>query len=131
MSEVRRPLNFDAGIERVMSPQDWQPLGLPENVRGLTSEAPVDQRLAEVLYPPSAEQALLASCRPEVHQADVLTPTGYQSALDAARGALAEALARTGGGPDRDKLEAAAKLLEEETALRDLLHTYRHLLQRA
>lgn len=131
MPEVNRHLSFDAGIERVMNPADWQPMGLPETHSPLPGEAPVDQRLNEVLYPPSVEQTLIDSCRPDVQNLDVLTPGGYQSALDDARSLLKEALTRNGSTEEKEKLEGALALLQEEAELHDLLNTYRHLLHRA
>lgn len=131
MPEINRNLSFDAGIERVLSTNDWQPMGLPDAARGLTAEAPVDQRLAEVLYPPSVEQGLLDSCRPDVHNPDVLTPGGYQTALENTRSRLQDALKRATTAEDKAKLQGALALLQEDAGLRDLLNTYRHLLHRA
>jgi hypothetical protein len=37
MAGINRPLSFDAGIERVVSTSDWQPLGLPDAARSLTA----------------------------------------------------------------------------------------------
>lgn len=131
MPEINRNLSFDAGIERVLSTNDWQPMGLPDAARGLTAEAPVDQRLAEVLYPPSVEQGLVDSCRPDVQNPNVLTPGGYQSALEDTRARLQEALKRATSPEDKSKLQSAIALLQEDAGLRDLLNTYRHLLHRA
>jgi hypothetical protein len=131
MPEINRNLSFDAGIERVLSTNDWQPMGLPDAARGLTAEAPVDQRLAEVLYPPSVEQGLVDSCRPDVQNPDVLTPGGYQRALEDTRAKLQEALKRATSPEDMSKLQSAIALLQEDAGLRDLLNTYRHLLHRA
>jgi hypothetical protein len=131
MPEIHRNLSFDAGIERVVSTSDWQPLGLPDAARSLTAEAPVDQRLAEVLYPPSIEQGLVDSCRPDVQNPDILTPAGYQAALEDTRNRLRDALKRATSQEDKQKLQAAVDLLQEDASLRDLLNTYRHLLHRA
>ncbi len=131
MAGINRPLSFDAGIERVVSTSDWQALGLPDAARSLTAEAPVDQRLAEVLYPPSIEQALVDSCRPDVDDPNILTPGGYQSALEDTRSRLREAIKRATTQEDKNKLQSAVDLLQEDAALRDLLNTYRHLLHRA
>lgn len=114
-----------------MSPAEWQPLGLPETTRAMPGEAPVDHRLAEVLYPPSVEQMLVDSCRPEVRNLEVLTPGGYQAALEDARSLLQDALGRAVDGGEKEKLQSALAILHEEAGLHNLLSTYRHLLHRA
>ncbi len=84
-----------------------------------------------MLSPPSVEQTLLESLRPLISERDLLSPSGYEAAREAAGPALRAALATLPDSRDREAVEQALQLLNDDKALRDLLNTYRNLLHRA
>lgn len=131
MNEITRSLSFDSGIERVIAHDELRPAGLPASQRALPGEAVVAQRLNEVLYPPSIEQALAEALRPDVQDREVLTPGGYRQALDDSAAQLRAAAGAAADPADRAALEAGLAILREDAGLRDLLATYRNLLHRA
>ena len=131
MARITRNLSLDAGIEQILTRSDPFPSALPDTGRMMPGIDRVGQRLDEVLFPPSVEEELLESFRPEVDQREILTPNGYRAALEESQAELREAVARAKGTPAGDSLQRAVALLDEERELRDLLSTYRHLLHKA
>ncbi|MEM1305691.1 MAG: hypothetical protein AAGG46_12385 [Planctomycetota bacterium] len=132
MREVGRGLSFDAGIEQILTRNDTQSLNLPKESQTLPGDGLFEQRLTEVLTPPSVEQELIESFRPEITNRDVLTPVGYQSALKSSRGKLEQLAKRLAAEPDqsavRDAVRKAVERLDDELVRHDLISTYRNLL---
>ena len=84
-----------------------------------------------MLFPPSLEESLAEAFRPDVANRDVLTPGGYQGAVDGAVGDLRAAAAKATDPAEKAKLESALAVLKDDASLRDLLNTFRHLLHKA
>ena len=128
MPEISRHLSFDAGIERILSRSDPIAPSLPESNQVLPGETHYEEHLTDLLLPPSVEQALAESFRPDVEHREILTPVGYETALDETETTMRTSIDRSISRSDQEKLESAVQLLEEEKNLRELLRTYRHLL---
>lgn len=131
MVQVNRSLNFDIGIEQIVIQNDARPASLPETSRALPGDGQITHLLDEVLNPPSVEQSLMESFRPDITQREILSPSGYEMARDQAGPALKDALSKLPDSNDRQAVESALQLLSDDKSLRDLLNTYRNLLHRA
>jgi hypothetical protein len=131
MTQINRSLNFDTGIEQIVVQHGAQPANLPAESRILPGDAQITHQLDEVLSPPSIEQSLVESLRPEISHREMLSPPGYEAARDAAGPALEAALSQIPDSNDRKVVERALQLLKDDRSLRDLLNTYRNLLHRA
>lgn len=128
MAQIGRLLSFDAGIEQILTRDDLQPLNLPNESRAFPGEGLYEQRLVEVLTPPSIEQELTESFRPEIANREVQTPIGYRAALGESRRELDEAVRGMDEGPQRETLKRAAERLDHEQERHELINTYRSLL---
>ncbi|HVJ86622.1 MAG TPA: hypothetical protein VM452_13315 [Caulifigura sp.] len=129
--QVNRNLNFDTGIEQILVQNDPRRTALPETGRTLPGDGQITHLLDQVLSPPSVEQSLMESFRPEITERDLLSPAGYESAREQAGPALQGALSSLPDSNDRQSVEQALQLLADDKSLRDLLNTYRNLLHRA
>ena len=130
MPEISRKISLDAGIEQILTQQGPAAPKLPD-AELLPGSVGYQQQLSSVLFPPSVEQALVDSFRPEVHNRAMLTPVGFSDALKATMSDLREAANQEISATDKHKLQDAMNLLEEDRGLRDLLGTYRQILHRA
>ena len=128
MAEIQLRPTFDAGIERILTHSDSRNVALPDAGNIASRTGRVEQELENVLFPPSLEQTLADSFRPEIRSLDLLTPVGYEAALS-------ECIEFVEGCVKSDQSEDSLKplqdLLGEEQELRLLLRTYRHLLHQA
>lgn len=129
MPQVTRSLSFDAGIEQILI-REGTPMALPDSGQVIPGMTQVEQRLDGVLFPPSLEQTLLESFRPEIDHDDMLTPVGYQVALDASREELRQAAENAALPAEKEALRHASEVLDDQKKLGDLLLTYRHLLHK-
>ena len=130
MSEISRKISLDAGIEQILTQQGPAAPKLPD-AELLPGSVGYQQQLSTVLFPPSVEQALVDSFRPEINNRAMLTPVGFSDALKTTMTELDEAANRTISSNDKEKLREAMNLLDEDRGLRDLLGTYRQILHRA
>ena len=131
MAEINRTISFDTGIEQILAYADTSPAKLPDGGQYVPGEGFYQQQLNDVLLPPSVEQSLLESFRPQIKDRSVLTPTGYQAAHNQCQQDVQEAIEKLGDQPDAQKLKSLVPLLQTGTGLTRLLNTYRHLLHRA
>ena len=131
MPEINRLISFDAGIEQIVADADPNPAQLPETGQYVPGEGIYRQQLNEVLFPPSVEQSLVDSLRPELGHRSLLTPTGYHTAHAECKNDLQNAIESHQGRPDAEKLQKVADLLAGGEELTNLLNTYRHLLHQA
>lgn len=131
MSEIRPAISFDAGIEQILSHKDNVAPTLPDSPNVASGAGRYEKQLDDVLFPPSLEQSLADSFRPEISNLDLLTPVGYEAALCECEQLIDEQLADANTDQNRESLGNLKKLLTEEQELRSLLRTYRHLLHQA
>ena len=131
MSEIRRTISFDAGIEQILSHAEQSTPTLPESTNVATGAGRYTQQLDGVLFPPSLEQSIVDSFRPEITNLDLLTPVGYESALCECEELLHQQLQESTNSKTKEALQQLKELLGEEQELRTLLRTYRHLLHKA
>lgn len=130
MPEIRRTLNFDAGIEQILSHTSQATPSLPSSSNVAAGAGRYEKQLDEVLFPPSLEQSIADSFRPEINHMDLLTPVGYESALCECEELASEQLEASANPQQAGCLGKLKDLLGEEQELRTLLRTYRHLLHK-
>lgn len=125
---INRLMSFDHGIENIVhadrNQADTQ--GLPDRRNLTPSDDFVRTQLTQLLEKPNIGYLLEEALYPEIGSRDLLRPSEFQAALQEAQADLA-ALADQGGGDNRI-LNKAARLLREETQLRDLVAMYRSAL---
>ena len=131
MAEINNALRFDTGLAGILQQTGPEEAQLPNNSKALPGETSYEHRLNDVLYPPSMEQSLLESLRPDVNERDVLSPHKYETLVDLTQQGLSEAGLSLDSAEAQDQIRDTAQLLEEEKDLRGLLNTYRHFLHRA
>lgn len=120
--------NFDRGIDRILRND---PLDSPLPERGQLSPADAITRpeLEQLLALPNLQDFLANALKPDVNNKALLTPQGFQAALQDSLSMLREQA--DASGPDSDTarlLERAARVLNEEANLRELLTMYRSVL---
>lgn len=131
MARINSPIRFDAGIEEILIQSDSRPSTLPEGIRPVPGEGQITRLLDEVLSPPSVEQALVESLRPEIANREMLSPSGYQAAREFCVADLQRSLSMATTQEERGAIERAIQLLSDDNSLRDLLDRYRSVLHRA
>ena len=131
MPEIRPNISFDAGIEQIVSFSEPQASNQQDTGQIVPAESHYKQQLNEVLFPPSVEQSLVESFRPEVANRQLLTSTGYHGAHETCMDELCQAIEKYGDRPEGAKLQKMADLLDAGADLYNLLNTYRHLLHQA
>lgn len=131
MPEIPRDINLNFGIEWIVDSQDVDATTLPETRGYVPGDASVQDRLAEVLTPPTIEQTVLESFRPPLTIRDLLTPHGFQKAHRQCQQEVASHADDLRGTLDGDKVERLRGLLAEKADLTDLLTRFRQLLQQA
>ncbi len=124
---IHGPLPLDVGIERILSDEAPDTVRLPESSPVVPGEACYEERLVKVLFPPSLEEQLVQSLRPEINNAELLTPARYHAMPEQTESELLEAAEHLSPG-DQQPLRSAARLMDKQKELRDLLNMYRHLL---
>jgi hypothetical protein len=131
MPRINSPIRFDAGIEQILIQSDPRPSTLPDGSRPVPGEGQITRLLDEVLSPPSVEQALVESLRPEIGNREMLSPSGYQAARDFCVADLQRSLSSATTQEERGAIERAIHLLSDDNSLRELLDRYRSVLHRA
>lgn len=120
-----QPFAFDRGLDRIIHGDSAAP-ALPQQHELAPSELEGVGQLERLFEQRSLEDRLEAAVRPEVSDRDLLLPAAFRAALDRALGTLRDAAEHR---PDDARvLNRAARLLKEETDLRDLVAMYRGAL---
>jgi Type III secretion system YscX (type_III_YscX) len=123
---VSQTIRFDAGIEQITQRGDAAPEALPDRAGALIpGAARYSQQITELLFPPSIEQSLLESFRPELENRAILNPVEYQAALQTCRDELERLVNDRAGGPAAEKLQRAVDELQSDFELFRLLTTKR------
>jgi type III secretion protein X len=123
-----RPFAFDRGIDRVTHESGDQPdlPGLPGDSRLAPSEMPQPAQLDRLLAMPNLDDYMQSALHPELGNKDLLVPAQFRHALEAAGRMLRDTAQAQ---PDEARvLNRAARLLSEESDLRDLVQMYRSVL---
>ncbi|CAK0749577.1 type III secretion protein X [Gammaproteobacteria bacterium] len=128
MAQGLRPLGFEVGIERVSWAEARDLAPLPERGPLTPSEVGLDSRIEALFRRPDRDERLLNALKPALEDRAVLLPDRY-AVLFAESQTLLEAAARE-QPQAAEALTAAARLLQNEQLLRDLLAHYRGLLLR-
>ncbi|THF57284.1 type III secretion apparatus assembly protein SctX [Pseudothauera rhizosphaerae] len=120
--------SFDRGIDRIIR-NDQTSVPLPQAGQLAPSDAISRPELEKLLALPNLGDFLSETLKPDIDNKDLLTPQGFQRAL---QDALTELRQRAeDGSVDADTaklLGKAARVLSEEANLRDLLNMYRSVL---
>jgi Type III secretion system YscX (type_III_YscX) len=117
---------FDRGIDRIIR-NDQHEARLPDAAPLPPTEGMASGELDRLLALPNLEDYLAADLQPAVADKTMLTPQGFQLALQAAIATLDERAA----DPAQEPSPAIAKarlLLGKEAELRDLVFACRHAL---
>lgn len=137
MPEVRgHSFSFDRGIDSITHATKAQASAIgsmPERAEAPPADLSSRPQLDQLLHQPSMNDQLQERLRPQLEHRDLLTPTRFREELGHAQSHLrdsADALLQQ--GPDQAdaarSLNRAARLLQEESQLRELLQTYRSAL---
>lgn len=127
MDDLRyQGFNFDRGIERIVAADELPPAALPSGQSLPPADLGVQAQLDQLLAMPRLDDFLDAALRPDFSQRDILTPARFRQVLDGTATAL-KALADSEPHLARP-LARAARQLQEEAGLRDLLQMYRSVL---
>lgn len=121
---------FDRGIDLITYQGGEATQGLPDPRELTPSEQAGRPQLEQLLALPNMETFLEEALRPHLDDPDLMLPGKFRQALESARDSLrqmADTMATQ--SPDQAKLLGrAARLLSDETGLRDLLQMYRSVL---
>ena len=120
------PLTFDRGIDRVVHQQE-QFTGLPQGVNIAPSDMPQPAELDRLLAMPNLDDYLQGLFQPQLDDKELMQPGQFRAALDDAREMLRQAAEND--PEDARTLNRAARLLNDEADLRDLLQRYRSMLR--
>lgn len=125
---ANRLMNFDYGISDIVFTQRDEEAAhsLPERRDLPPSDGNVRAQLSELLEKPNTARFLEEALRPAIDDRDLLSPTRFSDALQDALTELTT-LARSDNADSR-VLNRAARLLKEETNLRELVVMYRSAL---
>ena len=132
--QVRLPLAFDRGIERVTYTRQGDTPDLPRREEGAPADVGGRPQMETLLALSTLDDALDASIRPELEHRDLMVPSRFREGLDGVLQQLRDAAAQlqeAGPGQDADRLRVlnrATRLLNEECQLRDLVQMYRSVL---
>jgi type III secretion protein X len=137
-------LAFDRGIDRVTYARQDTATMLPERGEAAPPDVGSRPQLDALLSRPSLDDGLEEAIRPQLENRDLLAPARFRQALDGALAQLRETAERmqpaaqaagnntdTGTDTGTEQLRLvnrAARLLNEECGLRDLLQMYRSVL---
>lgn len=131
MSDIRISSNlvFDRGIESITHAQQQAASALPERGDAAPPDIGVRGQLDLLLQKPSMDDRLDAGLRPPVEHRDLLLPGRFQDALGGAMQQLRQAAQNAPEASDQSRvLNRAARLLGEESNLRELVQMYRSAL---
>lgn len=127
-AELAARFAFNVGIDDVDYQAAVLPPSLPTQGRFVPGDAPVAERLAEVLRPPTLDQNFVESLRPTITDRSLLAPERYEDMSAVAESELRSAAAAQSDERSRRTLERAIDVLQEDQSLRSLLAANRHLL---
>ena len=119
------PLTFDRGIDRVVHQQEPS-TGLPQGINIAPSDMPQPAELDRLLAMPNLDDYLQGLFQPQLDNRELMQPGQFRTALDGAREMLRGAAENDPEGAKT--LNRAARLLNDEADLRDLLQMYRSML---
>lgn len=121
---------FERGIDSITFKGGDVAQGLPESHELTPADHAQRPQLDQLLAQPNLDDYLDQCIRPEFDNRDLLLPAHFRQVLDRALATLREeAIAAQAADPEAAKvLNRAVRLLNEENALRDLLHMYRSVL---
>lgn len=137
MSEVRgHSFSFDRGIESITHTAKAQTSDfgkLPERADAPPADLNHRPQLDQLLHQPSMNDQLQEQLRPQLELRDLLSPTRFREELGHTQSFLrdsADVLLQQGAdqADAARSLNRAARLLQEESQLRELLQTYRSAL---
>ena len=131
MAKISRNMSFETGIEEIRNRSQQSTPSLPDVQAPLPGVAGYQPQLKEVLFPPSIEQQMVEGLRPTITDRSILSPSGFADTLKSARRELQQERDAAAAGTRRDKLDKAIDQLDANEQMRQLLGTYRHVLQRA
>ena len=132
MNEIPGNIRFDRGIELIVDSDFIAPARLPEDTGFMAGDTRIREELPKILLPPTVEQSVLDSVRPEVKDRNLLTPPGFRAAHDGSQRELKERQSKfPAGSKEHEKLGKLSEFLNEKQDLTNLLNQLRALLQRA
>ncbi len=126
MSDLRLPGKdfFSRGIDRIVTPADASPAGLPKQTTLPPVEHVARSSLDRLLAASRFEDELDRALRPRISDSSLLRPGEFHRALQDARALL-------GRQPPSRIVAGAIELLQEEEALRELVQMHRSALYSA
>lgn len=119
-------LSPNIGIESITRHSDAAPLRLPTSLDVVPSGENASVQSVENMYAPRLEARVQAFLTPSIASRELLIPGVFNSRLKKA----ADELRTLGRKNKSHTLRRAADMLEEDAELKDLLTTYRQLLQK-
>lgn len=117
--------NPTSGIDRIQR-QTHSPIALPEHLPLRPSEVHEQPRLERLFALPSIDDFIAQRLRPEIIEAEILSPAHFRFVLNQTRASL-RGYAKKHPRSAR-RFGRLALLLDEETNLLDLLQMYRSAL---
>lgn len=127
-STIYNGLRLDRGLTEILQGPSARPAALPGQQQLDPAESLARQQLDELLAPRGLAARLEAALVPQVADRALLLPGAFRAALEQARATLLQAAARRSDAQDRRSLRRAARVLDEDLALRDLAAMYRNVL---
>lgn len=122
-------LVFDRGIDRITHAQQEHATSMPERSAAPPPDIGGRAQLDLLLQQPSMDNRLDAALRPRIEDRALLLPGRFQAALDDALQHLRQAAQDSVDASGQTRtLNRAARLLNEESQLRDLVRMYRSAL---
>ncbi|WP_159910918.1 hypothetical protein [Pantoea sp. 18069] len=130
MSDIRfNSLVFDRGIESITHARHETGAAMPERGDTPPPDMGVRAQLDNLLQEASMDDRLDAALRPQLESRGLLSPGRFHAALGAAHQLVREAAQqRPGESDEARRLNRAARLLGEESSLRELVQMYRSAL---
>ena len=121
--------NFDRGIDRIIHNEQLDS-PLPTSSHNLApSDISSRPELDKLLSLPNLHDYLADALKPDIENKAILSPQGFQQALEGALTALRSHAEQAAPDSAEGKaLNKAARVLGEEANLRDLLNMYRSVL---
>jgi type III secretion protein X len=117
---------FEHGIEGISYEGHGEVQGLPDQQQLTPADHAQRSQLETLLAPSNTDSFLAEKIRPELQDRDLLLPGRFRQAMDGALGKLGKtAQEQQAQDPDTAKLlNRAARVVQEEVSLRDLVQMY-------
>lgn len=117
--------NPGVGIERVIAPHDGPGISvLPSSTRIVPSETTAGMPTVQSRYLPAWDREMFDFLQHRIHTRELLIPGVFAARIRQARNQLDKRAQQT----DSATLRNAVDVLDDDSELRQLLDTYRHLL---